>query len=68
MTIGTVFQQPAKGRRLINTFLLASDYNLVNFVQKVTEMCRAKAYFTTPYTLDRYLLMDYLQKKVKHIH
>ncbi len=34
---------------LINTFMLASDYGLVNFVQKVTEICRGKAYFTTPY-------------------
>ncbi len=33
---------------LINTFMLASDYGLVNFVQKVTEMCRGKAYFATP--------------------
>ncbi len=53
---------------LINTFMLASDYGLVNFVQKVTEICRGKAYFTTPYTLGQYLLMDYMQKKVKHIH
>jgi Ca-activated chloride channel homolog len=53
---------------LINTFMLASDYGLVNFVQKVTEICRGKAYFTTPYTLGQYLLMDYMKKKVKHIH
>ena len=25
---------------IINTFMLASDYGLVNFVQKVTELCR----------------------------
>jgi Ca-activated chloride channel homolog len=37
-------------------------------VQKVTEICRGKAYFTTPYTLGQYLLMDYMKKKVKHIH
>jgi Ca-activated chloride channel family protein len=48
--------------------MLASDYSLISFVQKVTEICRGKAYFTTPYTLGQYLLMDYLQKKVKHIH
>ncbi|MCL5669916.1 MAG: VWA domain-containing protein [Acidobacteria bacterium] len=53
---------------LINTFMLASDYGLVNFVQKITEICRGKAYFTTPYTLGQYLLMDYMKKKVKHIH
>ena len=53
---------------LINTFMLASDYALVHFVQKVTELCRGKAYFTTPYTLGQYLLMDYMQKKTRHIH
>ena len=53
---------------LINTFMLASDYSLVHFVQKVTELCRGKAYFTTPYTLGQYLLMDYVQKKTRNIH
>lgn len=53
---------------LINTFMLASDYHLVQFVQKVTEMCRGKAYFTTPYTLGQYLLMDYMNRKSRTIH
>src|SRR3989337_49739 len=53
---------------MINTFMLASDYSLVHFVQKVAEICRGKAYFTTPYTLGQYLLMDYMSKKTRHIH
>lgn len=53
---------------LINTFMLASDYGLVQFVQKVTQMCRGKAYFTTPYTLGNYLLMDYMNRKTRTIH
>jgi Ca-activated chloride channel family protein len=53
---------------LINTFMLASDYGLVNFVQKVTELCRGKAYFTTPHTLGQYLLMDYMNRKTRTIH
>src|SRR5262250_1010118 len=53
---------------MINTFMLASDAGLVSFVQKVTEMCRGKAYFTTPYTLGQYLLMDYMSRKTKTIH
>jgi Ca-activated chloride channel family protein len=53
---------------LINTFMLARDYDLVAFVQKVTEVCRGKAYFTTPMTLGRYLLMDYMTKKMRTIH
>ncbi len=53
---------------LINTFMLANDFALVQFVQKVTQMCRGKAYFTTPYTLGNYLLMDYMNRKTKTIH
>ncbi|MBV6430161.1 MAG: hypothetical protein IANPNBLG_00264 [Bryobacteraceae bacterium] len=53
---------------LINTFMLASDYGLVQFVQQVTELCRGKAYFTTPYTLGEYLLLDYMNRKSKTIH
>jgi Ca-activated chloride channel family protein len=53
---------------LINTFMLARDRELVAFVKKVTEMCRGKAYFTTPYTLGEFVLMDYLNKKVRKVH
>ena len=53
---------------LINTFMLASDYGLVNFIQKVTEMCRGKAYFATPQNLGQYLLMDYMNRKTRTIH
>ena len=52
----------------LNTFMLARDYDLVAFVKKVTEMCRGKAYFTTPYTIGRFVLMDYLNKKVRTVH
>ena len=53
---------------IINTFMLASDYGLVNFVQKVTELCRGKAYFTTPHNLGQFLLMDYMNRKTRTIH
>jgi Ca-activated chloride channel family protein len=53
---------------LINTFMLASDPHLVDFVKKVTEIARGKAYFTSTSTLGQYLLMDYLKKKVEAIH
>ncbi|MGO9012515.1 MAG: vWA domain-containing protein [Bryobacteraceae bacterium] len=53
---------------LINTFMLASDYGLISFVQKVTEICRGKAYFTTPFNLGQYLLMDYMNRKTRTIH
>ena len=64
------FKEVAICRRagiLINTFMLASDHYLVDFVKKVTEISRGKAYFTSTATLGRYLLMDYLKKKVETI-
>jgi Ca-activated chloride channel family protein len=69
--VGQTLEEVNKCKRagiLINTFMLATDYSLVHFVQKITEMCRGKAYFTTPYTLGQYLLMDYMQRKTKQIH
>ena len=71
MVVSETLQEVSKCKRagiLINTFMLASDYGLVQFVQKVTEMCRGKAYFTTPYTLGQYLLMDYMSRKTKTVH
>jgi Ca-activated chloride channel homolog len=53
---------------LVNTFMLARDHDLVAFVKKVTEICRGKAYFTTPYTLGQFVLMDFLKKKVEKVH
>jgi Ca-activated chloride channel homolog len=65
------FKEVAACRRsgiMINTFMLADDYYLVDFVKKVTEICQGKAYFTTTMTLGQYVLMDYLRKRVKSIH
>jgi Ca-activated chloride channel family protein len=53
---------------MINTFMLARDYDLVSFVRRVAEICKGKAYFTTPYTLGQYVLMDYMDKKTRTIH
>lgn len=53
---------------MINTFMLARDFELVAFVRRVAEICRGKAYFTTPYTLGQYVLMDYMDRKTRTIH
>jgi Ca-activated chloride channel family protein len=58
----------ARAGIMINTFMLARDYDLVAFVRRVASMCRGKAYFTTPYTLGEYVLMDYMDKKTRTIH
>ena len=71
LVVTQTLEEVAKCKRagiLINTFMLASDYSLVHFVKKVTELCRGKAYFTTPYTLGQYLLMDYVGGKTRNIH
>jgi Ca-activated chloride channel homolog len=53
---------------LVNTFMLARDHDLIAFVKKVSQICRGKAYFTTPYTLGQFVLMDFLNKKTKLVH
>jgi Ca-activated chloride channel family protein len=71
LVVSQTLEEVSKCKRagvMINTFMLASDYGLVQFVQKVTQMCRGKAYFTTPYTLGQYLLMDYMSRKTKTVH
>ncbi|HUL72936.1 MAG TPA: VWA domain-containing protein [Vicinamibacterales bacterium] len=65
------FAEVAACRRagvMINTFMLARDYDLVAFVRRVARICRGKAYFTTPYTLGQYVLMDYLSRKTRTVH
>ncbi len=53
---------------MINTFMLARDYALMQFVQQMSAMCRGKAYFTSPETLGNYLLMDFMSRRMKTIH
>lgn len=71
LVISKTFEEVGRCRKqgiLINTFMLAQDYALVQFVQKVTEICRGKAYFTTPYNLGEYILMDYMNRKSRVVH
>jgi Ca-activated chloride channel homolog len=71
LVVSETLEEVARCKRsniMINTFMLASDLGLVQFVQKMTKMCRGKAYFTTPDTLGEYLLMDYMSRKMRTIH
>jgi Ca-activated chloride channel homolog len=71
LVVSETLEEVARCKRsniMINTFMLASDYGLVQFVHKVSEMCRGKAYFTSPDTLGEYLLMDYMNHKSRTIH
>lgn len=71
LIVAETFAEVARCRRagiLINTFMLARDDDLVSFVRRVAAICRGKAYFTTPYTLGRYVLVDYLTRKTRTVH
>jgi Ca-activated chloride channel family protein len=62
----TTFHEVAACRRagiMINTFMLARDRSLVEFVMKVAEMCRGKAYFTNTMTLGQFILMDFMRRR-----
>jgi Ca-activated chloride channel homolog len=52
---------------MINTFMLARDRSLVDFVKKVSEICRGKAYFTTTMTLGQFILMDFMKRKTRRV-
>lgn len=69
--VAQTFAEVAACRRagiMINTFMLARDYDLVAFVRRVAQICHGKAYFTTPHTLGRYVLMDYMDNKTRTVH
>jgi Ca-activated chloride channel family protein len=52
---------------MINTFMLARDRALVEFVKIVSEISRGKAYFTNTMTLGQFILMDFLRKKTRKV-
>jgi Ca-activated chloride channel homolog len=71
LVVSETLEEVARCKRsnvMINTFMLASDPGLVQFVHQVSQMCRGKAYFTRPETLGEYLLMDYMQRRTRTIH
>jgi Ca-activated chloride channel family protein len=52
---------------MINTFMLARDRALVEFVKRVSEISRGKAYFTNTMTLGQFILMDFLRRKTRKV-
>ncbi len=51
----------------VNTFMLAADYHLVEFVKEMTAICRGKAYFATTLNLGQYIMMDFLRRRRQRI-
>ena len=52
---------------MINTFMLASDPYLVDFVKQMTAMTRGKAYFANPNNLTEFVLMDFLKRRSSRV-
>jgi Ca-activated chloride channel family protein len=68
--IAATLKEVAHCRRagiMINTFMLARDRALVEFVKRVSEISRGKAYFTNTMTLGQYILMDFLRRKTRKV-
>ncbi len=71
LVLGETLREVGSCRRngiQVNTFMLARDPELVAFVQRVSAMTRGKAYFTTPHTIGRYVLLDYQSKRTKLVN
>jgi Ca-activated chloride channel homolog len=69
--LGLTLKEVANCRRQgipIHTFMLARERSLVAFVRRTCQISRGKAYFTTPATLGRFVLMDYLNKRTQYVH
>jgi Ca-activated chloride channel family protein len=52
---------------MINTFMLASDYYLVDFVKQMTAMTNGKAYFANPGNLSQFVLIDFLRRRTRRV-
>src|SRR5687767_9805552 len=68
--LAATYREVADCRRsgiMINTFMLARDRALVEFVKRVSEISRGKAYFTTTMTLGQFILMDFLRRKTRKV-
>jgi Ca-activated chloride channel homolog len=52
---------------MINTFMLASDYYLVEFVKQMTAMTNGKAYFANPNNLSQFVLIDFLKRRKSRV-
>ena len=52
---------------LINTFMLENNYQLVNFVDRMTRINRGRAFYTSASNLSEFVLVDYLTNRRKRV-
>jgi Ca-activated chloride channel family protein len=53
---------------VITTFMLATDPQLTDFVDKLTKVNRGRAYFASPYDLGEFILADYIRNRRRRLH
>jgi len=56
-----------KSNIMINTFMLANDYYLVEFVKQMSAMTKGKAYFANPNNLTQFVLMDFMKRRTSRV-
>jgi Ca-activated chloride channel family protein len=70
LIVDSTLSEVAQCRRsgiIVNTFMLTDDYYLVEFVKRMTEIARGKAYFTTSLRLGEYVMMDFIKRKTSRV-
>ncbi len=53
---------------VITTFMLATDPTLTQFVERLTQINRGRAYFASPYNLGEFILADYIRNRRHRVH
>jgi uncharacterized protein with von Willebrand factor type A (vWA) domain len=53
---------------VVTTFMLATDPALTEFVEKLTQINRGRAYFASPYNLGEFILADYIKNRRRRVH
>ncbi|HEX6200709.1 MAG TPA: VWA domain-containing protein [Thermoanaerobaculia bacterium] len=54
-------------RVVVTTFMLATDPMLTDFVEKLTQVNRGRAYFASPYNLGEFILADYIRNRRRRV-
>jgi Ca-activated chloride channel family protein len=70
LVMGETFKEVQACRKagiMINTFMLASDYYLVDFVKQMSAMTNGKAYFANPGNLSQFVLIDFLRRRTRKV-
>ena len=52
---------------VINTFMLENNYQLVNFVDRLTRINRGRVFYSSSENLGQYVLVDYLNNRKKRV-